>query len=145
FRHGASVPAGCFFPIRRNTAMNVRHSPTGCAGLGASAGHTILSILIALLIGMFSLPGCSGCNWGGSSTAAKSKSKKKDDKKADDLDSEIQKKLAKQKKEKPKDDFEPLAVRMLPSNDPSPSLKQPQMLVKPGHWIAGSETPKTNN
>jgi hypothetical protein len=125
--------------------MNVRHSTTGRAGLGCSAGHTLLAILIALLIGVISLPGCSGCNWGGSPTAAKSKTKKKDDKKADDLDSEIEKKLAKQKKEKPKDDFEPLALRMLPSNDPSPSLKQPQMLVKPGHWIAVSETAKTNN
>src|SRR5262245_58465536 len=106
-----------------------------------------LALLAAVLIGLVSLPGCSGCNWNGKKTTAKANTKKKADdknKKEEDLLDELEKKR-KAKLEKPKDDFEPLAVRMLPSNDPSPSLKQPPILVKPGHWTAISVMAKTNN
>src|SRR5262245_19934173 len=105
----------------------------------------LLALLLAVLL---TAPGCSGCNWGGSGTTAKAKKgkdDKKDDKKRDELEeSELEKKRTK-KKEKPKDDFEPLLVRMLPSNDPTPSIKTPLSYVKPGHWMAVSETAKANN
>src|SRR3954471_8898993 len=103
-----------------------------------------LVLLAVVLMGLVAMPGCGGCWGGGSSPTAKVK--KKDDKKKDeeDLLTELEKKR-KKKLEKPKDDFEPLAVRMLPSNDPAPSLKQPPIYVKPGHWTAVSETAKTNN
>ncbi|HMC10088.1 MAG TPA: hypothetical protein VKH44_02315, partial [Pirellulaceae bacterium] len=105
-----------------------------------------LALLLALLWCLVALPGCGGCKWGGSSTTAKAKTKKPEDKKKEEEDAleELEKKR-KKKLEKPKDDFEPLAVRMLPSNDPSPSLKQPAILGKPGHWTAVSVTAKTNN
>lgn len=103
----------------------------------------LLLLLTSLLLGMATLPGCSGCNWGGGSKTAKAN--KKDDKKEKDLDETELEKKRKKLQEKPKDDFEPLAVRMLPSNDPAPSLKQPPIHVKPGHWIAVSETAKANN
>jgi hypothetical protein len=99
--------------------------------------------LALLLCALVSLPGCGGCRGGGPTASAKAK--KKDDKGKDiDEAEELIKKRTK-KLEKPKDDFEPLAVRMLPSNDPSPSLKQPAVMVKPGHWISVSEEAKTNN
>jgi hypothetical protein len=103
-----------------------------------------LVLLVLLLMGMISLPGCGGC-WSRTPTSAK-KTKKDEDKAKTDEEAlaELEKKR-KKRLEKPKDDFEPLAVRMLPSNDPSPSLKQPPIMVKPGHWIAVSETAKTNN
>jgi hypothetical protein len=99
--------------------------------------------LALLLCGLVALPGCGGCRGGGATASAKAKKK---DEKAKDVDEaeELIKKRTK-KLEKPKDDFEPLAVRMLPSNDPSPSLKQPPVLVKPGHWVTVSEEAKTNN
>jgi hypothetical protein len=104
-----------------------------------------LVLLVALLMGLIALPGCGGCKGSGTSASAKTKSKKDEDKKK--TDEEVLEELEKRKKklEKPKDDFEPLAVRMLPSNDPSPSLKQPPIFVKPGHWTAISVTAKTNN
>src|SRR5438874_2175211 len=87
-----------------------------------------LFLLVALLIGLVALPGCGGCRGSGSSASAKTKSKKDEDKTK--TDEEVLEELEKRKKklEKPKDDFEPLAVRMLPSNDPAPSLKQPPVL-----------------
>src|SRR4029079_15271252 len=95
-----------------------------------------LLLLSLLILGLMSMSGCSGCNFGSSSSP--------DEKKTDEETlAELEKR--KKKQEKPKGDFEPLAVRMLPSNDPSPSLKQPLILVKPGHWVAVSETAKTNN
>jgi hypothetical protein len=93
-----------------------------------------LWLLVALLAGTISLPGCSGC-WGGSTTAD---AKKKEEE-------EKEKELKRKKLEKPKDDFEPLAVRMLPSKEPSPADKVPNIQVKPGHWIALQETAKANN
>jgi len=104
-----------------------------------------LLLLVAVLMGLIALPGCGGCKGSGTSASAKKKSKNDEDKKKSD--EEVLEELEKRKKklEKPKDDFEPLAVRMLPSNDPSPSLKQPPILVKPGHWTAISVTAKTNN
>src|SRR5687767_4178081 len=117
--------------------MNLRSSD-------AMLSPPLVLLLIALAC-LISLPGCSGCNWGGTPTTAKAKTKKKDEKPKDELDelAELEKKR-KAKLEKPKADFEPLAVRMLPSNDPSPTLKSP-IHVKPGHWIALSVTAKTNN
>lgn len=101
-----------------------------------------LALLLLALAGLVSLPGCSGCTGGGPNAAA---TKKKDEKKENVDEAEELIKKRTQKREKPKDDFEPLAVRMLPSNDPSPSIKQQQLLVKPGHWVALRETAKTNN
>lgn len=112
---------------------------------GARNVPLTLLLLATLLMGLIALPGCGGCKGSSSSASAKSKSKKDEDKKKSDEEvlDELEKK--RKKLEKPKDDFEPLAVRMLPSNDPSPSLKQPPILVKPGHWTAISVTAKTNN
>jgi hypothetical protein len=103
----------------------------------------LLLLVVAMLTGLVAMPGCSGCNWGGNSPSANAK-KKAEEKTPEELEAELERKR-KKKLEKPKDDFEPLAVRMLPSNDPSPSSRQPPIHVKPGHWIAVSETAKTNN
>ena len=93
-----------------------------------------LWLLALLLASTIALPGCSGC-WG-TTTSADAKKKEEEEKEKD----------AKRKKlEKPKDDFEPLAVRMLPSRDPTPADKQPLLQVKAGHWIAVQETTKANN
>src|ERR1051326_228192 len=101
-------------------------------------------LLLCMLIGLVAAPGCSGCRRTATSASAKSKAKTEDEKnKEEDALEELEKR--KKKLEKPKDDFEPLGVRMLPSNDPSPSLKQPPITVKPGHWAAVSITAKTNN
>jgi hypothetical protein len=103
-----------------------------------------LLLLLCLLLSVVALPGCGGCRRGGTSASAKSKAKSADEKKKEeDALEELEKR--RKKLEKPKDDFEPLAVRMLPSNDPSPSLKAPPVSVKPGHWIAISVMAKTNN
>jgi hypothetical protein len=98
-----------------------------------------LLLLSLLAVGLVSIPGCSGCNFGGSGSTPS------DEKKTDEETLAELEKRKKKLEEKPKDDFEPLSVRMLPSNDPSPSLKQPLILVKPGHWVAVSETAKANN
>ncbi|HEY2411879.1 MAG TPA: hypothetical protein VGI40_06540 [Pirellulaceae bacterium] len=98
-----------------------------------------LLLLSLLMLGLLGMPGCGGCNWGGANSISS------DEKKTDEETLAELEKRKKKLEEKPKDDFEPLAVRMLPSNDPSPSLKQPLILVKPGHWVAVSETAKTNN
>src|SRR3954470_18996572 len=121
--------------------MNLRSSEV----VGTLRVPSPLALLFIVLIGLIALPGCGGCRGGSSSPTAKAKKKDNKQKKdEEDLLTELEKKR-KKKLEKPKDDFEPLAVRMLPSNDPAPSLKQPPILVKPGHWIAVSETAKTNN
>jgi hypothetical protein len=123
--------------------MNLRESPSQ----HVSGPPTALLGLALLMTVLLAAPGCSGCNWGGSSTTAKTKGKgeKDDGKKRDELEeSELEKKRTK-KKEKPKDDFEPLLVRMLPSNDPTPTMKTPLAYVKPGHWMAVSEMAKANN
>jgi hypothetical protein len=100
-----------------------------------------LAILAALLSCLL-FSGCSGCNGSGASS---NNSKAEEEQKKTDEETLAELEKRKKKLEKPKDDFEPLAVRMLPSNDPSPSLKQPPIFVKPGHWIAVSTTAKTNN
>jgi hypothetical protein len=43
-------------------------------------------------------------------------------------------------KAKPKEDFERLQAAMLPDNEPSSARDRPPLLVKPGHWVALSET-----
>src|SRR5262245_47317817 len=131
FSDSAAGP-GALRKHRRKLAMNVRSSPL--------RPPLALLWLLALLIGLISLPGCGGCR--GSSTSAKAKTAEEKKKEEDALE-ELERR--KRKLEKPKDDFEPLALRMLPSNDPSPSLKQPPIFVKPGHWTAISVTAKTNN
>jgi hypothetical protein len=95
-------------------------------------------LLVALLAALIALPGCGGCTSGGGNTAA-AKKKKEDDEK------EKEAKKKKKKAEKPKEDFEPLAIRMLPSSDPTQNVRTPPLHVKPGHWIAVSETLKANN
>src|SRR5205807_9646146 len=91
-------------------------------------------LLLCMLLFLVAVPGCGGCKRGATSASARSNAKTPDDKKKDeDALEELEKR--RKKLEKPKDDFEPLAVRMLPSNDPSPSLKQPPVAVKAGHWI----------
>jgi hypothetical protein len=104
-----------------------------------------LLLLAVLLMCLIALPGCGGCKGSSTSASAKSKNKKDEDKKKSDEEVLEELENKRKKLEKPKDDFEPLAVRMLPSNDPSPSLKQPPIFVKPGHWVAVSVTAKTNN
>lgn len=98
--------------------------------------------LALLLVSFIALPGCSGCNWSKGSSAS---SKAEEEKKKTDEETLAELEKRKKKLEKPKEDFEPLQVRMLPSNDPSPAQKHPSLFVKPGHWIAVSETAKTNN
>jgi len=62
-----------------------------------------LALLAFLLMGLIAIPGCSGC-WGGKTTADAKKKKEDEEKEAE--------KKKKKKLEKPKDDFEPIAVRM---------------------------------
>ena len=89
-------------------------------------------LLVFCLLGSISaLPGCGGCR---TDPIAKKKA-----------DEEAKKKKKKKDLEKPKPNFEPLQVRMLPSNDPTPTEKNPAIRVKPGHWIALSESTKANN
>ncbi len=98
--------------------------------------------ILAALLSCLTFSGCSGCNWRGTTSNS---SQADEEKKKTDEETLAELEKRKKKLEKPKDDFEPLAVRMLPSNDPSQSIKQPPIFVKPGHWIAVSETAKTNN
>src|SRR5262245_45919991 len=98
-----------------------------------------LRLLALLCVGVIALPGCGGC-WGGSNANTAAAKKKKEDEEKAKKEKEKKKKL-----EKPKDDFEPLAVRMLPSDDPTLLQKTPALHAKPGHWIALSETLKANN
>lgn len=129
--------------MRSNLPMaRVSPAANGVQTLGAggslrSTPGTLALLLIVLLIGLISLPGCGGC-WGGNQSAQAKKKKEEEEAKE-------QEKKKKKKLEKPKDDFEPLAVRLLPSNDPTPSIKAPPILVKPGHWIAVSTAAKANN
>lgn len=93
-----------------------------------------LFLILAVLTGFVAtLPGCGGCR--GTSTAAKKKKEEEEEKK----------KKKKKKSEKPKPDFEPIHVRMLPSPDPTLIDKNPTIRIKPGHWAALSETTKANN
>ncbi|MEX2173506.1 MAG: hypothetical protein WD872_04035 [Pirellulaceae bacterium] len=102
----------------------------------ASSGFKLL-VVAALLLGfVVALPGCGGCTGNNPTAAAKKK-------KADE--EEATKKKKKKKAEKPKPNFEPIQVRMLPSNDPTLSDKTPRMYIKPGHWVALSATTKANN
>lgn len=119
----------------------MRAGPVNCFRLQAAYRCTSLW-LVVVLAAVVAFSGCGLWKRGGSTAAAKTKQKNK----AEEVDEaeELIKRRTK-KLEKPKDDFEPLAVRMLPSNDPSPSLKQPPIFVKPGHWITVSEETKTNN
>jgi len=99
-------------------------------------------LLLALLcLALIAVPGCGGCTRGANSaTTAAAKKKKEDEEKA-----KAEKDKKKKKAEKPKDDFEPLAIRMLPSDDPTLNVRTPPVHGKPGHWIAMSETLKANN
>ena len=117
--------------------MHVRSGPPPAA-LRSRRLPPALLLLVLLLIGLVSLPGCSGC-WGGSQSA-QAKKKKEDEEKEKEKEKKKKKKL-----EKPKDDFEPLMVRLLPSNDPTPAIKAPPIWVKPGHWISVAAAVKANN
>src|SRR4051812_42261406 len=64
---------------RRNMAINVRSGKAA----GTLRVPTTLLLLVGLLVGLVTLPGCSGCNWGGKSTQAKAK---KDGKKENELE-----------------------------------------------------------
>ncbi|MDX1944259.1 MAG: hypothetical protein SFU86_02550 [Pirellulaceae bacterium] len=94
------------------------------------------AVLVALLIGLVvasslaALPGCS-CT---QDAAAKKKAEE-----------EAAKKKKKKEAEKPKENFEPLLVRSLPSNDPTQNNKNPELRIKPGHWTALSGTTRANN
>jgi hypothetical protein len=92
-----------------------------------------LLLVLLLSVGLVALPGCRGC-WSDTTTAEAKKKKE-----------EEEKKKKRKKAEKPKPDFEPLHVRMLPSNDPTPTDRNPRVMVKPGHWIAVNEVTKANN
>ena len=95
-----------------------------------------LLVLFAVLAGFTAaLPGCGGCTKSPTTTSAK---KKKEDE-------EEKKKKKKKKLEKPKPNFEPIQVRMLPSNDPTLTDKTPRMHIKPGHWVVVNESTKANN
>lgn len=96
-----------------------------------------LWLLVALCVGTIALPGCGGC-WGGNNATTAAAKKKKDDE-------EKEKQKKKKKAEKPKEDFEPVAIRMLPSDDPTQLQRTPAIHAKPGHWISLSETLKANN
>src|SRR5688572_16085608 len=95
-------------------------------GNGGSFRGSRALLFLCLLSGLIAVPGCKGC-WKDPLSPLAEKKKK-------ELDEE---ELLKQKKlEKPKDDFEPIVVRMLPSNDPSPDDKVPHINVKAGHWMS---------
>ena len=103
----------------------------------AAAAWFKLIVIFAVLAGFTAaLPGCGGCTKSPTTTSAK---KKKDD------EEEKKKKQKKKKLEKPKPNFEPIQVRMLPSNDPTLTDKTPRMHIKPGHWVAVNESTKANN
>jgi hypothetical protein len=121
--------------------MNLRKSQAS----GPRPPIALKILLLAIAAGLVAMPGCGGCFSRSNSPAAKAKTKDGKEKTTDEELAELEKKRTK-KVEKPKDDFEPLAIRMLPSGDPVLSLnKQQPMLVKPGHWSAVSQIAKANN
>lgn len=90
-----------------------------------------LAGLILLLVVAASGGGCGGC-WRSPEDAA-------------DAQSEQVKEAKKKAKPKPKEDFERLQATTLPDNAPSSARERPPLLVKPGHWVALSETWKANH
>ena len=108
-----------------------------CSALTPLSRGFKLLVAFTVLLGLAAaMPGCGGCTSSPTSTAAK---KKKDE--------EEQKKKAKdkKKKEKPKPNFDPIQVRMWPSNDPTQAKRNPDMHIKQGHWVALNATTKANN
>jgi hypothetical protein len=109
-------------------------------GEGPSRGGKLPLVTLFLLgaLGLaclISVPGCGGC-WQDSAAAKKKKEEEEEKEKE---------KKKKKKAEKPKDDFEPLVPRVLPSNDPTLADKNPILRIKTGHWAALSEATKANN
>jgi hypothetical protein len=99
-----------------------------------------LKLLVAftVLVGFVAaMPGCGGCSSNTTTTAAAKKKKEEEEKKKKAKD--------KKKKEKPKPNFDPIQVRMWPSNDPTLSEKTPRMNIKQGHWVSLNATTKANN
>lgn len=114
--------------------MHLRSGPTE-----ARRSRWPLLLLLLLAISIVALPGCGGC-WNHTTTADAKKKQEDDEKKK-----EQEKKKKKKKAEKLKPDFEPLRMRMLPSNDPTLANRTPEIKGKPGHWIALSVYAKANN
>jgi hypothetical protein len=100
---------------------------------------TLRLLIVGLaLVGLFaSLPGCGGCN-GTQNPQAAAKKKKEDEEAA-------KKKKKKKDSEKPKQNFDPILMRQLPSNDPTVNKRTPDMHIKAGHWVAIDEVTKANN
>lgn len=95
-------------------------------GTGLWGGPGRWAGLILLLPVMATAGGCGGC-WRGSDEAAQAPAEQSSD-------------AQKKPKAKPKEDFERLRVAMLPDKEPSSARERPQLLAKPGHWFALSET-----
>lgn len=97
----------------------------------------MLVVGLALLGLIASLPGCGGCT--GTQNPQAAAKKKKEDEEAE------KKKKKKKDSEKPKQNFDPILMRQLPSNDPTVTKRTPDMHIKPGHWVAIDEITKANN
>jgi hypothetical protein len=124
----------------RSTDATRRSPPPGPRPLATGVRISLAFLLMALVcVGTLALPGCGGC-WSDDATTAANKKKEEEKKKEDD-----KKKKKKKKAEKPKPDFEDLRARTLPSNDPSPTQRVPEIRGKPGHWTVLSVTAKANN
>jgi hypothetical protein len=124
-------------PLRSGSSDSRQLAP-GHRALTAGARFSLTFLLLTLFcLGTLSLPGCGGC-W--KDTTSASAKKKAEEKKEED-----EKKKKKKKSEKPKPDFEPLVMRMLPGTDPTLAVRNPEIKGKPGHWIAISVYAKANN
>src|SRR5262245_20185135 len=84
--------------------------------------------LTLCLAAILAIPGCGGCSQDPIDVSEAAKEKAKEELK---------------KKEKPKPDFEPVKLRIVPQKTDEADI--PRRLVKPGHWTAAVEEMKANN
>ncbi len=128
-----------------------------CTTPRSSLSFQLSALLILLLVGAISLPGCGGCQ---KETVAQKKKRQDDEKKKED------ERKRKKKAEEPKPNFDPIISQILPNtitNNPSAKnkdkekekekekaaeQKQPTLdyaYVKPGHFVSVMQTLKANN
>ena len=87
-------------------------------------------LLIICLSATLALPGCGGCSSEMSDADREAAAEK--------LKEELKK-----EHEKPKPDFEPVKLRVIPQKTDEKDVQR--KLVKPGHWTAAVEETKANN
>ena len=129
-----------------------------CSTPRHSLSLQLTALLILLLVGAVSLPGCGGCQ---KETAAQKKKRLDEDKKKD------QERKRKKKAEEPKPNYEPIISQILPNTvTTNPSTKdkdkekekkekekakeeqKPSLddaYVKPGHFVSVMQNLKVNN